>query len=163
MNPGEVFFFLFGAAVLVSAFFVVTATNVVRAALWLVGALLGVAALYLLLGAGFLGWVQVLVYVGAIVVLILFGLMVTRAPIGRQRLETGEWWLGAGVSLVLLLLLSFIAARAFPGARISLEGSALTGTGLGIFNPRYVLPFELVSLLLLAALVGAILLARREQ
>jgi NADH:ubiquinone oxidoreductase subunit 6 (subunit J) len=88
--------------------------------------------------------------------------MVTRAPIGRQRLETGEWWLGALVSAVLFALLALLLGRAFPRARIELAGSALAGTGAGIFHPRYILPFELVSLLLLAALVGAIYLARRD-
>ena len=78
----------------ISAIAVVTARNVVHAALYLVVALLSVGATFLLLGAEFAGWVQILIYVGAIVILFLFGLMLTKAPIGRDTLDNNRRWLG---------------------------------------------------------------------
>ena len=77
---------------------VVTARNVVHAALYLVVALLPVAVTYLLLGAEFVGWVQILIYVGAIVILFLFGLMLTKAPIGRDALDNQQPGVGASWS-----------------------------------------------------------------
>jgi hypothetical protein len=80
----------------VSAVRVVTARNVVRAALYLVATLASVGAIYLLLGSEFVGWVQILIYVGAIVILFLFGLMLTKAPIGQgldnQHGASRSWW-----------------------------------------------------------------------
>ena len=78
---------------------VVTARNVVHAALYLVVTLLSVGGVYLLLGAEFVAWVQILIYVGAIVILFLFGLMLTKAPIGRDTLDNQQRWLGAIVGV----------------------------------------------------------------
>jgi NADH-quinone oxidoreductase subunit J len=143
---------------------VVTSRNVVHAALYLVVALSSVAGVFLLLAAPFLAFVQVIIYVGAIVVLILFGIMLTRAPVGRRvldntlRARVGAFVIGAGVFAMLTAFL----AGAFGEARIAI-GAATTTTALGtsIFR-NYVLPFEAVSVLLLAALIGAIVLARRD-
>jgi NADH-quinone oxidoreductase subunit J len=81
----------------VSAISVVLARNVVHAALYLVVTLLSVGGVYLLLGAEFVAWVQILIYVGAIVILFLFGLMLTKAPIGRDMLDHQNRWIGAVV------------------------------------------------------------------
>ena len=78
----------------IAAIAVVTARNVVHAALYLVVTLGCVGGVYLLLGAEFVGWVQILIYVGAIVILFLFGLMLTKAPIGRDDLDNQQRWLG---------------------------------------------------------------------
>jgi NADH-quinone oxidoreductase subunit J len=143
---------------------VVTARNVVHAALYLVVALSSVAGVFLLLAAPFLAFVQVIIYVGAIVVLILFGIMLTRAPVGRRvldnspRARVGALVVGGGVFTMLTVFL----AGAFGEARIANQAATTTAAlGESIFR-NYVLPFEAVSVLLLAALIGAIVLARRD-
>jgi len=144
---------------------VVTSTNVVHAALYLVGTLMGAAALYVLLLAEFVAWVQVLVYVGAIVVLLLFGLMITRAPIGKaQQLDNNQRPLAAICALAIFGVTSWIMVDAFEGQEIALsnaDGTTTQRVGEVIFS-EYVLPFEVVSVLLLAALVGAVVIARKD-
>ena len=142
---------------------VVTAKNVVHAALLLVVTLAMVAGVYLLLAAEFVAWVQVLIYVGAIVVLLLFGLMLTRAPIGREALDNQQRAVSALVALGVLAGLALLVTEAFGGSTIELATRTTTADiGLNLFE-SYILPFEVVSFLLLAALVGAIALARRED
>ncbi|MET0800077.1 MAG: NADH-quinone oxidoreductase subunit J [Actinomycetota bacterium] len=148
-----------------AAIAVVTARNVVHAALYLVVALLSVAGVYLLLGAEFVGWVQILIYVGAIVILFLFGLMLTKAPIGRDTLDNQQRWLGALVGVGVFAGLVFLIQEAFPvqEAQAFETFQGTTGAvGEAIFS-TYVLPFEAVSFLLLAALIGAIVLARKDD
>ena len=87
MSAQEYAFLVLAVVGGLSAIAVVTARNVVHAALYLVVSLLSVAGVYLLLGAEFVAWVQILIYVGAIVILFLFGLMLTKAPIGRDTLD----------------------------------------------------------------------------
>lgn len=162
MSGQEIAFVLVGLVGTFGALRLVTSRNVVHAALWLVVTLSAVAAVYLLLGAEFLAWVQVLVYVGAIVVLLLFALMLTRAPIGRDALDNGQRALAAVVSLAVLAGLLVLLAATFGSRRIPPHASATAALGTAIFRGA-VLPFEVVSVLLLAALVGAIALARREE
>jgi NADH-quinone oxidoreductase subunit J len=140
----------------------VTSKNVVHAALFLVGSLAAIAAMYLLLGAEFLAWVQVLIYVGAIVVLLLFGLMLTRAPIGREALDNQQRGLALLVSLGVLIGLIFLIQLAFGDQHIELAPTRTAEVGESLFF-NFVMPFEVVSFLLLAALIGAIVLARREE
>jgi NADH-quinone oxidoreductase subunit J len=140
----------------------VTAKNVVHAALFLVVALATVAGVFLLLAAEFVAWVQVLIYVGAIVVLLLFGLMLTRAPIGREALDNQQRGVSAFVALGVLAGLSILVWDAFRGAEIQLQTSRTAAVGDSLFR-SFVLPFEVVSFLLLAALIGAIVLARKEE
>ena len=148
-----------------SAVAVVTARNVVHAALYLVVALLSVGGVYLLLGAEFVAWVQILIYVGAIVILFLFGLMLTKAPIGRDTLDNQQRWLGALVGVGVFAGLVFLIQEAYPvqDARAfePFQGDTEM-VGESIFR-TYVLPFEAVSFLLLAALIGAIVLARKDD
>jgi NADH-quinone oxidoreductase subunit J len=148
-----------------AAIAVVTARNVVHAALYLVVTLLNVGGVYLLLGAEFVAWVQILIYVGAIVILFLFGLMLTKAPIGRDTLDNQQRWLGALVAAGVFAGLVFLIQAAFPVqdavAFQTFQGD--TGAvGDALFS-SYVLPFEAVSFLLLAALIGAIVLARKDD
>lgn len=160
-----VVFWLIAVAMTVSAVRVVTSRNVVHCALWLVGTLLGAASLYVLLFAEFIAWAQVLVYVGAIVVLMLFGLMLTRAPIGSANFDNNQRPLAAVCAGALFLVTSFIMVQAFEGREIDFTptaGTKITSVGEVIFS-SYVLPFEVVSVLLLAALVGAIVIARRDD
>jgi NADH:ubiquinone oxidoreductase subunit 6 (subunit J) len=141
---------------------VVTSTHLVRAGLYLVISLGAIAGLYLVLGAELVAWVQVLVYVGAVVVLLLFAVMLTRAPIGPStdldRAPGPAVLIGAGVGFGLAALL----ADAFHWTRYDLPP---TGTaervGEQVFG-AWVLPFEVLSILLLAALIGAIVLSRPD-
>jgi NADH-quinone oxidoreductase subunit J len=146
----------------VGALRLVTAKNVVHAALFLVVSLAMVAGVYLLLGAEFVAWVQVLIYVGAIVVLLLFGLMLTRAPIGREALDNQQRGISAIVAAAVLAGLAILVWDTFRGAEINLATSETAAVGSNLFE-SYVLPFEVVSFLLLAALIGAIVLARKEE
>ena len=156
----------------VAALRVVTTRNVVHAALYLVMVLASVGALYVLLAAEFVAAVQLLIYIGAIVVLFLFGIMLTRATIGSEAgLDNDQRWIAGVTALFLLGVLGFVLVDAFGDQRLpaldDLSREALTaqrGTGAvgdAIFS-TYLLPFEVVSVLLLAALVGAIVLARRD-
>src|SRR5215210_9195966 len=157
----QILFWMLAAVMAVSAIRVVTTRNVVHAALYLVGTLLGAAALYVLLFAEFVAWVQVLVYVGAIVVLMLFGLMLTRAPIGSAEFDNNQRPLAAICALAVFAVISVILVTAFEGREINFARAAGTTTesvGTAIFS-SFVWPFEVVSMLLLAALVGAVVIA----
>lgn len=160
----EILFWLLAVVMGVSALRVVTSSNVVHAALYLVATLLGAAIMYVLLFAEFVAWVQVLVYVGAIVVLMLFGLMLTRAPIGKGSFDNDQRPLAAVTALAVFVVSSVIMIDAFQGQEIDFERTAGTTSkqiGDTIFS-NFVLPFEVVSVLLLAALVGAVVIARRD-
>jgi len=159
-------FGLIALAMAVGAVRVVTTKNVVHAALWLVLVLAGVAGNYILLAAEFVAVVQVIVYIGAIVVLFLFGIMLTRAPIGHDaELDNNQRWVALVVGLGLFGVLASVLAKAFGRTHVDAAGATTVGTtGLvadSIFT-RYVVPFEVVSIVLLAALVGAVVIARRD-
>jgi NADH-quinone oxidoreductase subunit J len=158
----EVIFAILGLAGIGAALRLVTAKNVVHAALYLVVSLATVAGVYLLLAAEFVAWVQVLIYVGAIVVLLLFSLMLTRAPIGREALDNQQRGLAAVVGVIVLAGLALLVQDAFGNDRLILRPTNTAGIGNELFS-TFVLPFEVVSFLLLAALVGAIVLARRDE
>jgi NADH-quinone oxidoreductase subunit J len=162
----EVVFVLLAVVALASGLLVVTTRQLVHAALWLVVTLGALAGCYLLLSAEFVAWVQVLIYVGAVVVLLIFGLMLTRAPIGRsadldasrgQRVAAGVVALGTAAVLVT------VVTAAWGSAYVDLPGAVGDAevTGAAVFR-SWVLPFEALSVLLLAALIGAIVLSRRD-
>lgn len=165
MTAEEVVFTLLGAIAFGSALLVVSTRNVVRAALWLVVTLGALAGCYLVLSAELVAVVQVLIYVGAVVVLLLFAVMVTRAPVGPAGdLDTGNRALAATVATATAALLIVLLVDAFGKATVDLDtgppGSA--GELGGAVFRTWVLPFEVVSVLLLAALIGAIVLSRPE-
>lgn len=161
----EIAFLLVGIATLGAAVVTVTTRQLVHAALWLVVALGGVAVEYLLLTAEFIAWVQVLIYVGSVVVLLLFGLMLTKAPIGRSPdADSGNRWAALAVALAAAAALVWVVVDAFRATWIDFGGAAQGSTeasGRSLFQ-YWVLPFEALSVLLLAALVGAIVLSRRS-
>jgi NADH-quinone oxidoreductase subunit J len=161
--PQHIAFGMLAAVMTISSLKVVTSRNVVHCALYLVMVLAGVAGIYILLAAEFLAAVQVLVYIGAIVVLFLFGIMLTRAPIGRSSgLDNDQRGLAAMVSLAVAGLLVTLLIDGFGDDKIDIaEPQRSAEVGLEIFQ-SYVIPFEVVSVLLLAALVGAVVLARRD-
>ena len=147
----------------VAALRVVTVNNVVHAALYLVVVLAGAAAQFILLAAEFTGIVQILVYIGAIIVLFLFGTMLTRAPIGRTEDLNNDWKMPALVALLFLGVLVAALDDAWGSQEIAASNEPQTTAQVGdaIFQ-TYVVPFEVISVLLLAALVGAIVLARKD-
>lgn len=162
----EIVFVLVGLVTLGAALVTVTTRQLVHAALWLVAALGGVAVEYLLLTAEFIAWVQVLIYVGSVVVLLLFGLMLTKAPIGPSPdADSGNRPVALGVAVLSAATLVTLVVDAFRTTWISLgafpKGSTRV-TGEALFR-GWVLPFEALSVLLLAALVGAIVLSRRAS
>ncbi|MGV9424691.1 NADH-quinone oxidoreductase subunit J family protein [Streptomyces sp. NPDC003656] len=162
----EIAFLLVGLATFGAALITVTTRQLVHAALWLVVALGGLAVEYLLLTAEFIAWVQVLIYVGSVVVLLLFGLMLTRAPIGRSPdADSGNRWAALAVAVGAAGALVWVVVDAFRATWIDLDGPAAGTTrvtGESIFR-GWVLPFEALSVLLLAALVGAIVLSRKSK
>ena len=164
MVAQNIAFGLIAAVVVISAFRVVTTSNVVHAALYLVGVLAGIGGLYILLAAEFVATTQYLVYIGAIVVLFLFGIMLTRAPIGRTANLTGrDWPIAAAVGALLGGVLIYALVDEFDDLELP-EDPVINRTGdVGdsIFS-QFIIPFEAVSVLLLAALIGAIVLARRD-
>lgn len=163
MVAQNIFFGVIAAVMAISAVRVVTTRNIVHAALYLVLVLAGVAAQYVLLAAEFTAVVQVLVYIGAIIVLFLFGIMLTRAPIGRLTdLDNDQRWIGGTVALFLFGLMGSTLWDAFGSQKLALSEPQTTAqVGDAIFQ-TYVVPFEVISVLLTAALVGAIVLARRD-
>ena len=164
MTAQEYAFAVIAAVGSISAIAVVTARNVVHAALYLVVTLLSVGATFLLLGAEFIGWVQILIYVGAIVILFLFGLMLTKAPIGRDTLDNTRRWLALLVGGGIFAGLVFMIQDAFPLADPHFEVfHATTGAVGESMFVDFVLPFEAISFLLPAALIGAIVLSRKDE
>lgn len=162
----EIAFVLVGLATLGAALVTVTTKQLVHAALWLVVALGGVAVEYLLLTAEFIAWVQVLIYLGSVVVLLLFGLMLTKAPIGRSPdADSGNRPVALGVAATAAVALVWVVVDAFRTTWIDLDGPAQGSTKVTgeILFRHWVLPFEALSVLLLAALIGAIVLSRKTD
>jgi NADH-quinone oxidoreductase subunit J len=167
----NIFFGLIAAGTVFGALRVVTTKNVVHAALYLVVVLAGVAGLFVMTLAEFTAATQVLVYIGAIVVLFLFGIMLTRSPIGRDGDLTHKHWVtSAATALLLFGVMAYTLIDEFGWTRTPLpadtrvmgvDGSNTATVSDAVFN-QYLVPFEAVSVLLLAALVGAIVLARKD-
>jgi len=163
MVAQNIVFDILSLVMIVAAFRLVTTKNVVRAAVFLAIVLAGAAGQFLLLAAEFVAWVQVLVYIGAVVVLLLFGVMLTRAPIGEHgALDNDQRWIAALVALLLLGALIAVLSDAFGTQQITFGTIQRTSqVSDSIFGP-YIIPFEVASVLLLAALVGAVAIARRD-
>jgi NADH:ubiquinone oxidoreductase subunit 6 (subunit J) len=169
MTPEQIIFILVALVTLVAGISVVTSRNLIHSALWLILALFGVAIFYVLLDAGFFAVIQVIIYIGAIAILIIFASMLTR----RVMQDTGSqsnsnWWLGALIAVLLFAGIAIILVNwqgfttlapelANPSGRISQLGLALVSTD------QYVLPFELASILLVAGMVGAIFVAGEKK
>lgn len=156
----------FGVMVAVMSFAgfrVVTTKNVVYAALYLMVVLASVAGLFILLGAEFLGITQVLIYIGAVIVLFLFGIMLTGARIGQEKLLSHKNKLPALLVAALITAVSIYSAiDYFGGQRLPEDTRTSTAEVADSLFSQYIIPFEIISVLLLAALIGAIVIARRE-
>ncbi|HAV78943.1 MAG TPA: NADH-quinone oxidoreductase subunit J [Anaerolineae bacterium] len=165
MTPDQIVFLIVALFTLGSGFMVVTSGNLVHAALWLISTLFGVAVTFALLNANFLAVVQVVVYIGAIAILFIFAVMLTRKDIRDQGPQVNKnWWFGALLSVSTFAGLYFLlqgwegmskTASAFPSGF-----DAVAELGNELISPTgYVLPFEVASVLLVAALVGAVYVA----
>jgi NADH-quinone oxidoreductase subunit J len=165
MTAQQIIFLIVAFVTLGSALMVVTSRNLVHAALWLVAALFGVAVVYAILNAGFLAVVQVVVYIGAIAILFIFAVMLTRRDMRDQGPQINRnWWFGGLLALLTFGGLFFLlqswngfsqAAADFPSGF-----DAVGSLGEALISPNaYVLPFEVASVLLVAALVGAVYVA----
>ena len=166
MVAENVVFGIIAAAMAISAIGVVRTKNVVHAALYLVVVLAGTAAQFILLGQEFVAWVQVLVYIGAVIVLFLFGIMLTRAPMHpKDSLDNDLRWPAAAVSLFLAGVLGGLLVYTYHGDEIDslhkLEPVRTSQVTNSIFA-TYIIPFEVVGVLLLGALIGAVVLARKD-
>ena len=160
-------FYGFALMTVASALVVVTVRNIVHAAFSLMVTLFGVAGLYVFLQADFLAATQVIVYVGGILVLILFGVMMTSGRLEmRIHIERGQLLLGGVIALMLLMLLLTVIANTPAWKNLTDDGTEFPPTteriGELILNGPFLLPFEVVSVLLLVALIGAALISRKE-
>ncbi len=161
----QVMFWVFAAVAVIPGLMILMGRNIVRQAFWLLASLSGFAGLYLTLGADFLGFTQVIVYMGGILVLFLFGVMLTRksdVPIkgeeGWNRVVPGIF---AGLLAMGILLYLFLSAPWIEPDSVRSVDRTVDTIG-GKVMSTFILPFEVVSLLLLVALVGATFIARRK-
>ena len=167
-------FYLFGLLAMISAVSFVTRKSPVSAALWLVGTMFCLSAMYVMLDAPFIGAMQVLVYAGAIMVVFLFVIMLLNLGHPSELADArGLWWkLAAGfVGLALLTQMFALTTARVPGALVLPENAVadqVTRTGAiaplaGPLFHEYLLAFEVTSVLLLAAVVGAVVLGKRKE
>jgi len=165
MTPQQVIFLITAIVTLGAGLMVVIARNLVRAALWLILSLFGVAVFFVLLNAGFLAVAQVVIYIGAIAILMIFAIMLTR----RVATDTGSqinssWGWAALISVFLFGVLAWMLSNwsgfTAQAPEMSPRAESLKLLGRSLVSPNaYILPFEVASVLLLAALVGSILIA----
>ncbi len=165
MTFEQIIFLVVALFTLGSGFMVVTTGNLVHAALWLVSTLFGVAVVFALLSAGFLAVVQVVVYIGAIAILFIFAVMLTRKDMRDQGPQTNSgWWAGALIAVLVFAGLFFLLqgwnGLSKTAAVLPSGFDAVAELGNALVSPNaYVLPFEVASVLLVAALVGAVYVA----
>jgi len=165
MTGEQITFLVVALFTLGSGFMVVTSGNLVHAALWLVSTLFGVAVTYALLSASFLAVVQVVVYIGAIAILFIFAVMLTRKDMRDQGPQLNKnWWFGALLAVLtfggLFFMLQGWSGISKTATAIPSSFDAVNELGNALTSPvGYVLPFEVASVLLVAALVGAVYVA----
>ncbi len=163
MVAQNIAFAIMAVTMLVSAVRMVTTRNVVHAALYLVIVLAGAAGIFILLGAEFVGVTQVMVYIGAIVVLFLFGIMLTKGSFGDDDGVGGERRsMAVMVGALVLAVMAAALIDTFRDAELNRAQPSLTADIGDLIFSQYIVPFEAISVLLLAALIGAIVVARGD-
>jgi len=167
MTPLQIVFLVVAALTLVSAGMVVSARRMLHAALWLVLTLLGVAVLFATLESSFFTVVQVVIYVGAIAILIIFAIMLTRREASDEgpRLNRYAWLAGVAATLVYGGLFWALSGwQHFNAARPEFAGEDVAELGKALVSPdAFVLPFEVASVMLIGALIGAIYVAGEHR
>ena len=163
----EIFFAVFAALILCSSIMVIVSKNAVHSAIFLIITLLGVAGIFLLQGAEFLAGVQVILYVGGIMVLFLFVIMLVNLDqAAKERAFNRHWAIALGTVLLLGLELAYVvgkrgeAVQFPPVAAVQTIGN--TEQVGEVLYKAYMLPFEIASILLLVAMVGAVVLAKKR-
>lgn len=154
-----VLFYLAGALTLGGAVGVVGTRNIVHAALFLLASLMGVAGIYLLVFAEFLALVQVLIYGGAIVIVVLFALMLTRLQEFRGSMDNPQWPVAVVAAVVLFGVIAVAITRTVLPVGLERQGPDVQEIGNALFT-QWAIPFEVASVVLLVALIGAIVIAR---
>lgn len=165
-EPANWAFLVIAVPTLFAGWRTVTSNNIVRAVLYLVVSLAGTAAMFLMLGAEFVGWTVVLVYIGAVIILFLIGIMITRAPLGADADLSHDGIIKASAALLSIIVFGIITwamLDAFGSEAIATFEPTSTNTLSMLLFDRFVIPFEVVSFVLLAALIGGIAIARRDD
>ena len=160
----QVIFNVFILITIIPSFWVALSSNIVHAAFSLLFTFFGIAGLYVMLGADFIGVVQVIIYIGGILVLIVFGVMMTqRARVLSLSVQLPGRILGAVLSAIILAALFFAVANSLWPLGPSSGELGPTSAAIGdLLLGKYLIPFEAASLLLLIALVGALLIVRKS-
>jgi NADH-quinone oxidoreductase subunit J len=169
MTAMQIIFGITAIMMLFSALMVVTTKNLIHAALWLIVTLFGAAVLFATLNAGFIAVVQVVVYIGAIAILFIFTVMLTRRTMGETGAAlTRGWWLSAVIAVFIFGGLVWLLqgwdgfSKTSPALGPSFDSLPMLAKALT--SPEaYVLPFEVASVLLLAALIGAVYIAFQRK
>ena len=168
MDLTQIVFIVFAAITLIAGLLCVTTRNMFHAALYLVISLFGVAALFAVLDASFLAAAQLIVYVGAVAILIIFAVMLTRGGAGTQPAKR-QFNMQAGLAGVVTVVMLFILLRVVPFFNYPLQPQVVVAPEETLIKLGhalvcdFVLPFEVASVLLLAALIGAIYIARERR
>jgi len=163
MTAMQIVFFITAVVTLFAALRVVTTPNMIHAALWLIVALFGVAVFYIMLSASFLAMAQIIVYIGAIAILMMFVIMLTRREMRDRGPQTGSQWPWAAVLSALMFggivwMVSSTPLPTVPTAEV--PETSIADLGRALVDPQgFVIPFEVASVLLLAALIGAVYVA----
>jgi NADH-quinone oxidoreductase subunit J len=169
MDASQVIFILSAALIIASALMVVTTRNLVHAALWLIATLFGIAVLFVLLDASFLAVVQVVVYIGAIAIMFIFAVMLTRKELRDKGSQVNASWPVAALFSALTLGGLWVLFTKWDGfnqplGEIPAGTDLLTQLGVALTSPEaFVLPFEVASILLLAALIGSVYVAINKK
>jgi NADH:ubiquinone oxidoreductase subunit 6 (subunit J) len=160
----QIAFAIIAALTLVSAVAAMSLRNLVHCALCLAVTFAGIAALYLQLGAPFVGWAQILVYIGAIAILIVFAILLTRSSEGTPETVLSPWWgIGVAIAVVVFGVLAWAILHSSLANTLPLTKADPTvrETGNQLMT-RCVLPLEVIGLLLTAAAIGAVIIALKE-
>lgn len=159
----DLVFLVLAGVMLGAALLVVLGRDIIRSGLWLVLSFAGLAGIYALLGSAFMALTQVLVYIGAIAVLILFAVMITQSKAGPNRLVfQRQWWAGAiAAAVIVLLMLVSVLLTTWPLAGSEIVPQEARDIATLLFTD-YLFAFEVVGVLLLAAVIGGLYLARRD-
>ncbi len=159
----DLIFLLLAAVMLGSALLVVLGRNIIRSGLWMILSFAALAGIYVLLGAPLVAGAQVLVYIGAISVLILFAIMLTQSKAGPARLVFHHQAWAAAILAIFLVAIITVVVVATPWPTAPGPTVAASPTIAHLLFGTYVLPFEVISVLLLAAVIGGVFLAKRED
>ncbi len=158
----DVLFLIFAAVLIGAGLLVVTMRDIIRCGLAMIVCFGALAGLYVMLGAPLVAAAQVLIYIGAISVLILFAIMLTQTKAAPVRLVFQTQAVPAGIAAVILAIVIALAVSATDWGAVTTQLRTATDAVARLLFDQYVLPFEVVSVLLLAAVVGGVFLARRE-